>query len=78
LLEPPLTTANIVLPILSLDYYDMDKVASYVSFDGVPILTLKALSKIRKWGILSLTKLFFAMSYLLIPPTNILKKYSNT
>ncbi|KAI3820037.1 hypothetical protein L1987_13893 [Smallanthus sonchifolius] len=50
--EPPLITANTVLSILAVDY-PVDKVACYVSDDGVAMLTFEALSETsefaRKW-----------------------------
>ena len=50
--EPPATTANTVLSILSVDY-PVDRVSCYVSDDGAAILTFQALAETaefaRKW-----------------------------
>eukprot|EP00271_Cylindrocystis_brebissonii_P004551 TRINITY_DN1628_c0_g3_i2.p1 TRINITY_DN1628_c0_g3~~TRINITY_DN1628_c0_g3_i2.p1 ORF type:complete len:1001 (+),score=165.20 TRINITY_DN1628_c0_g3_i2:1-3003(+) len=50
--EPPITTANTILSILSLDY-PVDKVSVYLSDDGASMLTFEALSETsefaRRW-----------------------------
>nr|AAM83096.1 cellulose synthase catalytic subunit [Mesotaenium caldariorum] len=50
--EPPLTTANTLLSILSIDY-PVDKVSCYLSDDGAAMLTFEALSETsefaRRW-----------------------------